>query len=204
MGRWRVRQIIYLIQLIFCARNIVLSNRVMSKFEKINIVFGIIGLLADLVAILTFAAGIFSFKDLASNPPVNGFQFSHATFLVLSGFLLIYGWIVLSWWLSVSSVLKTLDVKRKTAKKLPEQYAFKSVTSVGIILSPIVLGWLYLLFKFIFSDGFPAETAIMFGILAIPGFFFVVMIVGGIISLISTAIQHLLELRFSDIKFVEK
>lgn len=111
----------------------------MSKFERISLFFGFVGLLADFAALFTFATGLLSFSQvIPSSVPLPA---ASTAFSVGSGLLIAYGWLVVSWYLTRRSIV--LRNERPTTFHNPlSARSARAVVGIGIFIVPLVIAWI--------------------------------------------------------------
>lgn len=102
----------------------------MSNLERFGLISGIIGLVVDLISLVTFVLGYW--QPATSNQTNGGMP---AILIVVTGLLIFYGWVVISWALTRR---KYLIQKRRRQKKLFESSG-DAVLGVGIFVAPIYL-----------------------------------------------------------------
>ena len=111
-----------------------------SKLEKINLVFGLVGLLADFAALLTFATGLINFNQVipTSVPIASAFT----TFVIVSGLLIAYGWFTVCWYLTRRLFVLT-KYTRLAAFHFPlSTLSARAVAGIGLFLIPLIISWL--------------------------------------------------------------
>jgi hypothetical protein len=154
-----------------------LQNK-MTRLEKINLFIAIVGLLADVVTILSFVSGVFSFN---STPSTNSKAESlKIIFISGSGLIIIYGWITLAWLYTKRSLAKWIGERKNPRKQTISNTLFtftlNATIGTGLLLSPLYLGWLILATSAMGEGAF--LLIFPFGIPMLPLFLFVgVMVV---------------------------
>jgi hypothetical protein len=103
----------------------------MNNLEKFGLWSGIIGLVADVIAILSFLAGGWQPTAVDSGRGQMPFLFQ-----AVFAFLIVYGWFSISWVL-----VRRAYLARKYTKQKFMSAAFKIVFAVGLVILPLVVAW---------------------------------------------------------------
>lgn len=154
----------------------------MSRFEKANLILGVVGLLADVAALITF-----SFNLHVSVSTSSSLFFTDSQLLIISitGVVIAYTWILFSWSLAKYSLLRhTSNGGERKFSSLG--YATQAVAAIGVFLAPIIIVWFYTLFQMI-SKGVSTTPTVFF--IPFMGIFF---LGAGIIYAISSMVELLL------------
>ena len=98
----------------------------MSNIEKFGLVTSVVGLVADIIALVTFFGGML-WQPVTSNPASGSIP---PLFRILIGFTIIYGWAAISWILTRRRFLLT---KKEIAKKKTfDQIVGSAITGIGL------------------------------------------------------------------------
>lgn len=103
----------------------------MNNLEKFGLWSGIVGLLADVIAISAFLAGGWQPTSLDDGRGEMSFLLQ-----AIFAFLIIYGWFSISWVL-----VRRAYLARKYTKQVFMAATFKIVFAVGLVVLPLVLAW---------------------------------------------------------------
>lgn len=103
----------------------------MSKIEKFGLATGVIGLVADLIGLITFLAGFWQFSSDQSTTTQMPFIFQ-----ALMGLSIFYGWFVISW------VLVRRNFVMRDTKHHVDLPTMSTVGGVGFLIFPIFVCWL--------------------------------------------------------------
>lgn len=105
----------------------------MRGFEKFGLISGIVGLVADLIALGAFLIGFFSFGEVKGTLP------SKPLFLIVTALLLLYGWLSLAWVFARHGLSNMEPAKRR--KALGDVIS-KAAGGIGLLLFPLDTLWL--------------------------------------------------------------
>ena len=112
------------------------NNKSLSHREKFFLISGVIGLIVDLIALITFITGLWNFnirQDSTSETP-------SSIFFVITGLLMLYGWIVLTWTLTRRGI-NHISEKWERQKALTRAIFYSSL-GLGVFLFPLFSFWL--------------------------------------------------------------
>lgn len=157
------------------------THSALTPLEWFGLATGIIGLIADVLALVTFAMGL---QNL-TNPPNTHL---YVLLITLSPFLLIYGTFVVSWVLARRQLMHFPAQRRKAAI---EETVSQTIVATAILSAPLWAAWYIATWVFIGklsgSDGQSTVTgAIASLVLAIPLFL-------GILAMLETGLVNLLK-----------
>lgn len=109
------------------------QHRSLSLPEKIGLISGIIGLITDGIALITFIANVWGVEIHKSPSP--GIK----VFYITSGLIIFYGWLTLSWILARRGLnFIPLEQRRKNLNEIVQ----RDVIGIGLVLSPLYIVWL--------------------------------------------------------------
>jgi hypothetical protein len=110
----------------------------MSFVERVGLLFGIVGLLADFTVLFTFATGVSSLnRYLPKSIPVDS---SLLFFALTSGLIIIYGWFAVSWYLVRRTFVLLGQMPIRFNYPLTSR-SLRTVVGVGFVLIPITIAW---------------------------------------------------------------
>lgn len=121
----------------------------MSKFERVTLFFGLVGLLADASAIFVFVTGLLNFNQVVSQlaPSSVSVPAASTAFTIASGLIIVYGWLSVSWYLVRRTFV--LRNERPTAFHNPlSGRSFRAVLGVGIFIVPLMIAWMIVISSF--------------------------------------------------------
>lgn len=118
------------------SRSMSLGN--MSFVERAGLLFGVVTLLADGIALFTFATGISSINQYVptSVPTPSALLF----FSLLSGLIIIYGWFAVSWYLVRRTFVLLGQMPIRFHAPLVRR-SVQTVAGIGIGIIPLAIAW---------------------------------------------------------------
>lgn len=105
----------------------------LSGVEKFGVVSGMIGLVADAIALITFVTG---FVSLDTGPTAAS---GTTLFLIVTALLLLYGWFTLAWVLTKRGLGNIAKGQRWAAL---DDCSIRATVGVGLLIAPLALVWL--------------------------------------------------------------
>jgi hypothetical protein len=110
----------------------------MSFVERAGLLFGIVALLADSIALFTFATGVSSINQYIprSVPTQPALLF----FSIASGLIIIYSWFAVSWYLVRRTFILLGQMPIRFHAPLVRR-SVQTVIGIGIFLVPIAISW---------------------------------------------------------------
>lgn len=108
----------------------------MSKVEKFGLISGILGVIVDTIAIIGYISGLINFGTSQTQSSSNN---EPPTIFVLSlAIIIIYSWIAISWALSKRTITTVINAKKKYSL---DGVVSRTVFGVGLVITPMILGW---------------------------------------------------------------
>jgi len=110
----------------------------MSFIEKAGLFFGVVGVMADFVALVSFNYGFASLQQFTPSHISSGSATSF--FRLFSGLMIIYAWLITSWYLTRRTFILRYEKPRAYKNPLTSR-SIRTIFGVGLFLVPTFTFW---------------------------------------------------------------